>query len=194
MYHELTYKGPWMATLSPNVADEKTEQFMRDYFNSLNEKDRRRFAAVEARLFGHGGIVYVASVLRCSRRTIERGMKELNELPHDPAGDKIRRPGAGQKKMSEWSEAEDHLISLLDVRTAGDPDDEDIIFTDLSPATLADRMAALGTPVCRDTIRDWMDENNLRLRKISKRLAGGESTDRDAQFARGSITGPPSVT
>jgi hypothetical protein len=51
--------------------------------------------------------------------------------------------------MSEWSEAEDHLISLLDVRTAGDPDDEDIIFTDLSPATLADRMAALGTLVCR---------------------------------------------
>lgn len=40
----------------------------------------------------------------------------------------------------------------------------------------------MGTPACDDTIRDWMDEHELRLRKIRKSLAGGESPDRDAQF------------
>ncbi len=40
----------------------------------------------------------------------------------------------------------------------------------------------MGTPASDDTIRQWMEEQNLRLRKIIKVKAGGESPDRDAQF------------
>lgn len=40
----------------------------------------------------------------------------------------------------------------------------------------------MGTPACDDTIRDWMDDHQLRLRKIRKVKAGGASPDRDAQF------------
>lgn len=40
----------------------------------------------------------IAGVLGCSRRTIENGLAELDDLPNDPAGDRIRRPGAGRKK------------------------------------------------------------------------------------------------
>ena len=40
----------------------------------------------------------------------------------------------------------------------------------------------MGTPVGDDAIRRWMDEQGLRLRKIRKVRAGGESPDRDAQF------------
>ncbi len=40
----------------------------------------------------------------------------------------------------------------------------------------------MGTPVSDDTIRQWMEEQKLRLRKISKVKSGGESPDRDAQF------------
>ena len=40
----------------------------------------------------------------------------------------------------------------------------------------------MGTPASDDTIRRWMDEENLRLRKIHKVKAGGASPDRDAQF------------
>ena len=40
----------------------------------------------------------------------------------------------------------------------------------------------MGTPACDDAIRNWMDEQNLRLRKIHKVKAGGSSPDRDAQF------------
>ncbi len=76
------------------------------------------------------------------------------------------------------------MIACLQVRTAGDPDDEDIIYTDLSPQDLAERLADMGTPVGRDAIANWLDDAGIRLRQIRKNLAGGEHPDRDAQFAR----------
>jgi len=78
--------------------DAGMEQNMRDFCSTLSEKDRRRFAAIEARQLGYGGIQYVAEVLGCSRRTIQRGIDELNELSNDPAAGRVRRPGAGRKK------------------------------------------------------------------------------------------------
>ena len=55
-----------MAFSFDNRLDAATEQILRDFFSSLSEKDQRRFAAVEARQLGHGGIKYVAEVLGCS--------------------------------------------------------------------------------------------------------------------------------
>jgi hypothetical protein len=79
------------------------EQRLRDFAQTLSEKDRRRFAAIEASQRGYGGIVYIASVLGCSTKTIERGLKELEQLPNDPAVGRVRRPGAGRKKVSNPS-------------------------------------------------------------------------------------------
>ena len=78
--------------------DAEVEQHMRDFISTLSEKDRRRFAAIEARQFGYGGIGYLAAVLGCSRKTIARGIAELDQLSNDPAAGRIRRPGAGRKK------------------------------------------------------------------------------------------------
>lgn len=89
-----------MARTTFEPFDAATEQQMRRFFETLSEKDQRRFAAIEARQLGIGGIQYVAQVLGCSARTISRGMAELAELPHDPAAGRIRRPGAGRKKRS----------------------------------------------------------------------------------------------
>jgi hypothetical protein len=77
------------------------EQQMRGFYQSLSEKDRRRYAALEARRLGHGGIEYVAGVLGCSRRTIERAGDELDALPDDPAEGRVRRPGGGRKKSRQ---------------------------------------------------------------------------------------------
>ena len=83
--------------------DPAIEQRLRDFAQTLSEKDRRRFAAIEASQRGYGGIVYIASVLGCSTKTIERGLKELEQLPNDPAVGRVRRPGAGRKKVSNPS-------------------------------------------------------------------------------------------
>jgi hypothetical protein len=78
--------------------DAVTEKRMRDFAQTLSEKDGRRFAAIEAVQRGYGGITYIAGVLGCSAKTIERGIKELDQLQDDPAAGRVRRPGAGRKK------------------------------------------------------------------------------------------------
>ncbi len=87
-----------MAIKNNRRLDAAIEQNLRDFSETLSEKDRRRFAAIEARQLGYGGIDYLADVLGCSRRTIARGIDELDELSNDPAAGRIRRPGAGRKK------------------------------------------------------------------------------------------------
>ena len=74
------------------------EENMRNFYLTLSEKDRRRFAALQAQQLGHGAMEYLADVLGCSRRTIERGKQELNQLPNDPAAGRIRKVGGGRKK------------------------------------------------------------------------------------------------
>ena len=72
----------------------------------------------------------------------------------------------------------------MGVRTAGDPDDEDVIWTDFSPQVIAETVALQGTPVSPHVVRDWLKEEGLALHKIEKVLAGGQSPDRNAQFER----------
>ena len=64
-----------MARASFDRFDETTEREMRNFFETLSEKDQRRYAAVQARQLGHGGIEYVSEVLECSTRTISRGIR-----------------------------------------------------------------------------------------------------------------------
>jgi len=70
------------------------------------------------------------------------------------------------------------------VRTAGDPDEKDVLWTDLSPRQIADAMTDLGTSVSPPVVQDWMEEQGLARHKIEKVLEGGQSPDRDAQFLR----------
>ena len=73
---------------------------------------------------------------------------------------------------------------MLEIHTAGDPDDEKSVWTQLSPVKIAATVAEMGTPVSPQVVRDWLEDEGLALHKISKVLAGGESPDRDAQFQR----------
>ena len=91
-------------------------------------------------------------------------------------------PEPVEKNIAPGSEVEQNLISLTETRTGGDPDHADIRFMDLTPTRLEQELGAMGTPAGDDAIRQWMDEHNLRLRKIRKVKAGGQSPDRDAQF------------
>lgn len=93
----------------------------------------------------------------------------------------VDREPDGQK-ITPGSEVEENLKSQLNTRIAGDPDDEKVVFTDVTPVQLEEKMAACGTPVSDDAIREWLKQQRIRLRKIQKTKAGGSSPDRDAQF------------
>ncbi len=53
------------------------ERQMSRLFESLNERDRRRYAAVEAAKLGHGGIEYISRVLGCDPGSIRHGIFEM---------------------------------------------------------------------------------------------------------------------
>ena len=63
---------------------------MRRLYGWLSEKDRRRYAAIEAAKLGHGGIEYIARVLSCDPKTIRQGLKDLEEAS-DPAAERVRK-------------------------------------------------------------------------------------------------------
>ena len=68
------------------------ETKMKRLFDWLSEKDRRRYAAVEAAKLGHGGIDYVADILQCDPKTIRQGLQDL-EQDDDPAVGRVRKKG-----------------------------------------------------------------------------------------------------
>ena len=86
--------------------------------------------------------------------------------------------------MDSEPELERNLKSVLEGRTAGDPDEQDSLWTDLSPKMIAETVTAMGTSVCPSVVRDWLDDQGLALHKIAKSLEGGQSPDRNAQFIR----------
>ena len=66
---------------------------MKRLYGWLSEKDRRRYAAVEAAKLGHGGVEYVSRLLGCDPKTIRQGLEDLGN-PDDPAADRVRKKGA----------------------------------------------------------------------------------------------------
>lgn len=77
---------------------EEVEMTMKTFFDSLREKDKRRYAAVEAAKFGPGGLAYVSRILGIDSSTIRRGEADLERLPPDEDPNRVRRPGGGRKK------------------------------------------------------------------------------------------------
>ena len=69
------------------------ERMMQRLFESLNERDRRRYAAVEAAKLGHGGIEYLTRLLGCDPQTIRQGLAEL-EADAALVIDRQRKKGA----------------------------------------------------------------------------------------------------
>jgi len=69
---------------------------MKKFFESLSEKDRQRYAAIEALKLGNGGQKYICEILGCDPDTVKTGTKELQgKMSVD---DPIRNPGGGKKK------------------------------------------------------------------------------------------------
>ena len=71
----------------------EVETQMVHLYRSLSEKDRRRYAAVEAAKLGHGGITYLAQLFDCDPDTIRQGKADLERLPEDAAAGRVRKKG-----------------------------------------------------------------------------------------------------
>jgi hypothetical protein len=74
------------------------EREMKKFYDSLSEKDRRRYAAVEAAKLGHGGTEYIARLLGCEAKTIRHGQQDLEALPAETP-ERVRKKGADESSV-----------------------------------------------------------------------------------------------
>ncbi len=150
---------------------ETIKQVMKTFFNTLSEKDKRRYAAVEAQKLGHGGISYMAGVLGCSRTTIHEGLAELNAWP-ELSGDepRLRRKGGGRKAYGVTNPGIDEaFLDVLKDNIAGDPMDEQIRWTNLTHEEITVRLAEKHRfKVSETVIRQLLDKHNFRRRQAQK--------------------------
>ena len=152
--------------------DEKIEEEMKTFYESLTEKDKRRYAGVEASKLGRGGQVYIEEVLGCDRNTIAKGIRELEsgEVAKDK-GTRIRGEGGGRKRAEDKdSSIEVDFLNLIEGFTAGDPMDENVRWTNLSAKAIAqqlnekrERRVGLGA------IRRLLAKHGYRRRQIVKK-------------------------
>ncbi len=71
------------------------EKQMRGFYESLDEKSRRRYAALEAVRLGHGGVGYISEILSVDAKTIRQGRADLKNPPVLPPG-RVRKKGGSQ--------------------------------------------------------------------------------------------------
>ena len=73
--------------------ENKIELKMQRLFETLSEKDKRRYAAIEAEKLPLGGTNYISMLFRIDPKTIRRGKAEL-DYAIDEAKGRIRKKGA----------------------------------------------------------------------------------------------------
>ena len=71
-------------------------------YKQLSEKDRRLYAGIEALKLPTGGISYIARLLSCSRDTVMRGIKEINET-ETLVQNRSKRTGGGRTTAKQFS-------------------------------------------------------------------------------------------
>ncbi len=127
------------------------EQMIR-YYRSLSEKDKRRYAAVEAIKLGRGGKSYINELFGCDYKTIAKGQEEiLDEKILEET--KVRKKGGGPKQAVEKHKGlEEAFFSVLGKYTAGSPQDEKIKWTNLTNKEIEEGLAQEGFEVSKTVV------------------------------------------
>ena len=150
--------------------------------SQLNERQRRRFAASEARTFGRGGIAAAARACGLAENTVRKGLAELDD-PAPLAPQRVRAQGAGRKPaVTSDPTLLDDLRGLVEADARGDPE-RVLLWTSKSLRNLADELVARGHRAGKDLVGRLLRERlGFSLQGSRKTLEGRQHPDRDAQF------------
>jgi Rhodopirellula transposase DDE domain len=158
------------------------EEQMKRLYKSLNEKDRRRYAAIEAVKLGWGGMSYISKLLGCDYYVLKLGKDELQDSEAmEMIG--IRNEGGGRKSALLTIEGIDEaFLRVLSRHTAGSPMDEKVKWTNLTRQEISELLRGEGIDVSVTVVDQLLEKHNYRKRKAQKRLSGGEHPQRNEQF------------
>ena len=164
--------------------ESQTEQNMISFYNSLSEKDRRRYAAIEAKRYDYGGITYISVLFNCDEKTIRKGISEFND--EEAMGRQtIRVSGGGRKSIIEGTDNINTIfLDILSEHTAGNPMKEDVKWTNLTKREIIKEMAKRGIKVSKNIVRKLLKKNKFVKRKAQKSTSTVQHKDRDRQFKK----------
>lgn len=147
----------------------------------LNERQRRLWAASEARAAGKGGIAATARATGISVPTIRKGIAELKSGERLESG-RVRRPGGGRKpKVETDPKLLEDLGRLVEADSRGDPESL-LTWTSKSVRQLAAGLRELGHEVHYTTVAKLLKLLGYSLQANVKTREGTAHPDRDAQF------------
>lgn len=149
--------------------------------DTLGERGRRLWAAVEAREIGWGGQTLVSKATGMTRRAIRMGLRELSGERQIPAG-RQRMPGGGRRTV-ETSQPGlvCALTSLISPGTRGDPESP-LLWTTKSLRKLSSGLAEKGYRVSFKQVGRLLKGLGYSLQSTRKTIEGRQHPDRDAQF------------
>jgi hypothetical protein len=147
----------------------------------LNERQRRLWAASEARAAGRGGIAATARATGISVPTIRKGIAELESGERLDAG-RVRRPGGGRRALSETDPTLLRDLERLVLESSrGDPESL-LLWTSRSVRQLAAALREQGHTVHFTTVAKLLGLLGYSLQANVKTREGAAHPDRDAQF------------
>ena len=167
------------------MPDEQIVDWIRGKYRSivpeLDERGRRRWAAIEASSLGWGGVSAVAAATGISDRTIRNGIRDLAD-PDDLGPDRQRRPGGGRhSREREQPGLLGALDSLLDPTVRGDPMCP-LRWTCKSTRSLAGELKSRGFKISSTKVGDLLKSQGFSLQANRKTVEGKQHQDRNAQF------------
>jgi hypothetical protein len=146
----------------------------------LDERGRRRWAAMEARSLGWGGVAAVALATGLSDRTVRNGIQEI--IRADELGGRQRRPGAGRKRRErEQPDILKALDALVEPDSRGDPMSP-LRWTCKSTRSLAAELNSRGFVISSVKVGELLKLQGYSLQSNRKTVEGKRHPDRDAQF------------
>ncbi len=148
----------------------------------LDERTRRLVAAAEAQSLGFGGVTRVAQASGLSRGTVIRGIAELKTAPRPAGEQRVRRKGAGRKRVIDQDATLKHdLEALVEPVTRGHPETP-LRWTCKSVRKLAAELQRMGHQTSHRMVAELLHQMGYSLQGNRKTLEGSSHPDRDAQF------------
>lgn len=149
---------------------------------SLNERQRRLWAAAEAKAMGWGGLIAVAKATGMARTTILRGKKELSGKRAKRNSGRVRKSGGGRKALTVLdSKLISAMEKLVEPATRGDPQSP-LRWTCKSTRKLATELTAQGHRISRTQVARLLQQQGYSLQANQKTREGTNHPDRNAQF------------
>ena len=144
---------------------------------ALNEKQWRRYLATEAQKTGVGGQSIVAKESGSDRKTIRKGILELDK-PYD--NNRIRIPGGGKKKIQD-----EDITLVKDLEKLIEPKGDPMSLVQWTTKSLTHLVEILNKQqhsIKRTALRGVLNSLGFSLKANKKNIEGVSHPDRDLQF------------